>query len=583
MVSFREGIQVKVVYVKRFYTTLLIVTVLILGAQTFAAEKVSVQINNSALNFKTAPVLVKGELMVPMREFFEALGTQVTWYPEGRVIAAYKNNMYVKLTVNQRTAYRNGKSVSLPVAPYVVGGRTLVPAKFIADTFDMKFTKVSTSGYRFTSNSSTPTYYLYDGNFYKKMESNLYGVSYHIPSYWQALNTKAEVYGIDDPYEHYEIRGYYADKTYVSADAYLTALKADFKKRFGTYSVLEQSDYTSKSFSFKWIRLSGGTGSSQKTYIYYVVVHKEKAYILEGRYFDRRSIDDFKTVMKNAASSFAISNQSVQIKDEHYIEYAPVYDHDLHIAEELYSNMDVYGRTKISGTIQTSINHVIVSVTKDSSTAEFFLPINKNNSSFDGYFYLPFGLGKHDVTLYLQQAKDNKRLKAIQFSVINTSSKKLRYLIPTKYVEKDSGEINGLANLQTYRLAGDYQKAKTLLNWMTENITIENASSVDVIRTAYNVFNSDKGTSREVCFLYTALLRTIDIPTRLYMGISNSNSIDYWVEAEINGRWTIVDVVGSMQSKAAFKAGTIKDYTEGFDLGRTEFYGNFKTTAPLND
>lgn len=567
---------------KRFIPILILslaLSLIIVNADT----NVKLQINQSPLTFKTPPVLVNNELMVPMREFFEALGTQVTWYPEGKVIAAYKSNMYVKLSVNSKTAYRNGKKINLPVAPYLNSGRTLVPAKFIAETFDLTLKKISSSQYQFVPNSTTPEYYLYSGNFYKKVESALYGISYHIPSYWQILNNKSEIFGFDDEYEHYEIRSFYADKTYTTSAAYFTALKAELKKKYATYSILEDKTYTSKNFSFRWIRSTAGSGSNQKNFIHYFTVYKDKAYVLEGQYFNRRDLEDFKIMMQNAASSFAISNASVQTKDEHYIEYTPVYDYDLRIEEEVYSNMDIFGRSTISGTVQTTISNVIISVSKDGGIAEFFLPIQKNTSSYSGYYYLPFGLGKHDITVYLQQAKDNKRLKAIQFSVINTSSKKMRYLIPTKYVEKDSGELNGLANLNTYRLAGDYQKGMVLLDWMTDKIKLQDKSSKETIRTAYEVFSDDAGTSREVCFLYTALLRTIDIPSRIFMGITNNDQIQYWIEAEINGKWLIIDLTTSMTRKAAYRDGTIKDYVDGFDLDRTTFYSEFKTTAPLGD
>lgn len=548
-----------------------------------ADPNVKLQINQSTLSFKTQPVLVKGELMVPMREFFEALGTQVTWYPDGKVIAAYKNNMYIKLSVDSKVAYRNGKKVGLPIAPYVENGRTLVPARFIAETFDLTLKKISSSSYQFITNSSTPEYYLYSGNFYKKIESPLYGISYHIPSYWQVLNSKSEVYGVNDPYEHNEIRSYYADKSYPSADAYIVALKADLKKKYGSYSILEEKSYPTKNFSFKWIRSTVGRGSSQKNFIHYVTVYNDKAYVLEGQYFDRKYVDDFKEVMKNAATSFSISNVSVQTKDEHYIEYTSAYDHDLRILEEVYSNMEVFGRSTLSGSIQTSISNVIVSVSKDNAQAEFFLPVKKSDSSFSGYYYMPFGLGKHDVTVYLQQASDSKRLKAIQFSVINTSSKQMRYLIPTKYVEKDNSELNGLSNIRTYRISGDYQKAKALLSWMGDTIVLEDKSTKSTIRTAYEVYTENKGTAREAGFLYAALLRTIDIPTRLFMGITNDNAIEYWIEAEINGKWIIIDLTASMINRAAFNAGSSNSYTELYDVSRTDFYKNFKTTAPLND
>ncbi len=43
--------------------------------------------------------------------------------------------MHVELTLNSTIAKVNGVPVALDVAPFATGGRTLVPARFLAETF----------------------------------------------------------------------------------------------------------------------------------------------------------------------------------------------------------------------------------------------------------------------------------------------------------------------------------------------------------------------------------------------------------------------------------------------------------------
>jgi len=76
--------------------------------------------------------------MVPFRWFGERiLGATVDFRVVGaaEVVSLHLGNVHVELTLNSTIAKVNGTPVSLDVAAFATGGRTLVPARFLAETF----------------------------------------------------------------------------------------------------------------------------------------------------------------------------------------------------------------------------------------------------------------------------------------------------------------------------------------------------------------------------------------------------------------------------------------------------------------
>ena len=87
----------------------------------------------------TVPATVhSGRLMVPFRWFGEhILGATVGFRVEGtrEIVSLGRGDIAVELVLNSRAARVSGRDVSLDVAPLVVSGRTLVPARFLGETF----------------------------------------------------------------------------------------------------------------------------------------------------------------------------------------------------------------------------------------------------------------------------------------------------------------------------------------------------------------------------------------------------------------------------------------------------------------
>jgi len=82
-------------------------------------------------------VIEEGRTLVPLRAIFEKLGAEVSWNGDTRTVKAVKGDIQVELTVDDVKAKKNGEIVELDVPAKIVGGRTLVPVRFVSDCFDV--------------------------------------------------------------------------------------------------------------------------------------------------------------------------------------------------------------------------------------------------------------------------------------------------------------------------------------------------------------------------------------------------------------------------------------------------------------
>jgi hypothetical protein len=91
----------------------------------------SVVIDGTPVVFDQPPVEEAGRIYVPLRGVFERLGASVV-FANGRINATSGSHT-IALHVGQPTATVDGTSVVLDSPPIVVGGRVLVPLRFVAN------------------------------------------------------------------------------------------------------------------------------------------------------------------------------------------------------------------------------------------------------------------------------------------------------------------------------------------------------------------------------------------------------------------------------------------------------------------
>ncbi|MCX7745317.1 MAG: copper amine oxidase N-terminal domain-containing protein [Clostridia bacterium] len=99
-----------------------------------ANAPISVTIDGSVVDFDVPPQIVEGRTLVPLRKIFEALNANVVWEASTKTITGTKGETRVVLKVGSTQATINGVIKVLDVAPTVIDGRTLVPARFISES-----------------------------------------------------------------------------------------------------------------------------------------------------------------------------------------------------------------------------------------------------------------------------------------------------------------------------------------------------------------------------------------------------------------------------------------------------------------
>ncbi|MBV9149389.1 MAG: copper amine oxidase N-terminal domain-containing protein [Candidatus Eremiobacteraeota bacterium] len=96
------------------------------------AQGVTIIVNGQTMTFDQPPIERAGRVFVPLRGVFERLGASVV-YSNGQINAT-GNGRTVSLQIGSTNATVNGQPVTIDVAPFLVGPRTLVPLRFIAQS-----------------------------------------------------------------------------------------------------------------------------------------------------------------------------------------------------------------------------------------------------------------------------------------------------------------------------------------------------------------------------------------------------------------------------------------------------------------
>ncbi len=101
------------------------------AAQT-AAPYVRVFVDGAPVAFDQPPVIVDGRVLVPLRGVFERLGATVAWDPASQTVLAQSGATSVSLRIGSPQVFVNGQPQMLDVPAMLVGGRTLVPLRFVS-------------------------------------------------------------------------------------------------------------------------------------------------------------------------------------------------------------------------------------------------------------------------------------------------------------------------------------------------------------------------------------------------------------------------------------------------------------------
>lgn len=101
----------------------------------FAASKTGIVLDGKTLNLpKDVQVQnIKGNIMIPIRVVVEELGFDVNWDKNTRTVTIKQDATTLQLVIDKNVAKVNSKNVTLPLAPMISNGTTLVPLRFVSE------------------------------------------------------------------------------------------------------------------------------------------------------------------------------------------------------------------------------------------------------------------------------------------------------------------------------------------------------------------------------------------------------------------------------------------------------------------
>ena len=112
---------------------------------TLTIGKPEMDVNGMPVTMDAAPVIKNGRTLLPIRALIEMLGGKVTWDATTRTATVVLGERSVVLEVGKNTALVNGKSVPIDasnakVVPEIIGSRTFLPLRFIAESLGLDLT-----------------------------------------------------------------------------------------------------------------------------------------------------------------------------------------------------------------------------------------------------------------------------------------------------------------------------------------------------------------------------------------------------------------------------------------------------------
>lgn len=102
-----------------------------------SASPIAVTLNGTPLSFPVDPVMRGGRVLVPLRNIAQALGGQVSWFPQTQEIRISQGSRQVELWVGQGQARIRRTLQHLDTPPVIENGTTLVPVRFLAQAFGL--------------------------------------------------------------------------------------------------------------------------------------------------------------------------------------------------------------------------------------------------------------------------------------------------------------------------------------------------------------------------------------------------------------------------------------------------------------
>lgn len=129
--------------IKKAVSLLLMLSLLLAlsSVSATASNDIKVLLDGKPINFDVPPQIIDGRTMVPIRAIFEAMGANVIWNDDIKAATATKDGISAIMVLNSNILkVRNGVEnpydiITMDASPTIIHGRTLAPARYVAESF----------------------------------------------------------------------------------------------------------------------------------------------------------------------------------------------------------------------------------------------------------------------------------------------------------------------------------------------------------------------------------------------------------------------------------------------------------------
>ncbi|MGE4283456.1 MAG: stalk domain-containing protein [Clostridia bacterium] len=107
-------------------------------------KAIGIQINGEVLELDAEPFIENNRTLIPLRAVMEKLGAEVEWYAEQKTVKVHTDDISIELVIGEATAkvirnkdgISNEEIIQLDVPSNIVGNRTFIPGRFVAEALE---------------------------------------------------------------------------------------------------------------------------------------------------------------------------------------------------------------------------------------------------------------------------------------------------------------------------------------------------------------------------------------------------------------------------------------------------------------
>ncbi len=104
----------------------------------YTGNILKLEVNGTEVSTDIPPVIIDNRSLVPARAVFEKLGASVKWDEVQKKVTVSLKGTEIVLTINNKKASVNQKTVELDVPAKIINNRTMIPVRFVSEQLNAK-------------------------------------------------------------------------------------------------------------------------------------------------------------------------------------------------------------------------------------------------------------------------------------------------------------------------------------------------------------------------------------------------------------------------------------------------------------